>query len=128
MKPSTIQGIGLFANEKILKGTTTWLYDPRFDISFDPKDVEQMLPEQQELIKRCSYLSMISGKYIFSIDDSRFTNHSKKTYNIDPVIFPGESEPRGVARRDIEVGEELLDNYCLFDATDQKSGEKYLET
>lgn len=128
LKPSKVHGIGLFADEKIIKGSVTWLYDPRFDISFDPQEVEQMPFEQQKLIKRYAYLSTISGKYIFSIDDSRFTNHSKDSYNIDVVIIPGEPEPRGVARRDIEEGEELLDNYRLFDALDQNSEEKYLET
>lgn len=37
VKPSPINGLGLFADEDIKKGTITWKYNPRFDISFDPK-------------------------------------------------------------------------------------------
>lgn len=128
LKPSKIQGIGLFADEKIPKGKVTWLYDPRFDISFDPVEVEKMSLEQQEFIKHYAYLSMSSGKYVFSIDDSRFTNHSKNDYNINTVVILGEPEPRGVAGRDIEIGEELLCNYCDFDVADSVSDKKYLET
>lgn len=127
-KPSKIQGIGLFADEKIKKGTITWKFNPRFDILFDPKKVERMPTEQRELIDHYAYLSAKLNKYVFSLDDSRFTNHSSKKNNIDSVLFPGEIESCGVANRDIEKGEELLANYCLFDSHDGESEDKYLES
>ena len=97
-KPSKIQGIGLFADEKILQGTTTWKFNPPFDILFDPEEVKQMSPEQRELIDKYASLSSITGKYVYSIDDSRFTNHSLVNNNIDAVAFPGEPEKRGIAK------------------------------
>ena len=127
-KPSKIQGIGLFADEKISRGTTTWRFDPRFDILFDPEEVKQMSPEQRELIDKYASLSSITGKYVYSIDDSRFTNHSSVNNNIDTVAFPGEPEKLGVANRDIEKGEELLVNYRAFDADDENSQEEYLKS
>ncbi len=126
-KPSQIQGIGLFADEKIPKGTVTWRFNPRFDILFDPKEVGRMPPEHRELIDRYAYLSTTTGKYVYSIDDSRFTNHSSVKNNIDVVPAPGEPETLGVASRDIEIGEEILVNYRLFDAHDAESGEDYLD-
>ncbi|TSC62723.1 MAG: nuclear protein SET [Parcubacteria group bacterium Gr01-1014_48] len=127
-KPSKIEGIGLFADEKILKGTVTWKFNPRFDILFDPEEVKQMPSELHEFIIRCAYLSTTTGKYVFSIDDSRFTNHSSVKNNINVVSFPGEPETLGVANRDIEKGEEILVNYRAFDAHDENSKEEYLNT
>jgi len=122
----SIEGLGLFAEEKIPKGATVWQYNPRFDISFDPQEVGKMPPLQKELIKRYAYLSTESGKYIYCIDDARFMNHSSSKNNLDVVPFPGEPETRGVANRDIKTGEEILINYRTFDAGDAESKESYL--
>jgi len=127
-KPSKIQGIGLFADEKIAKGTIMWKFDPRFDISYDPAEVEKFPDIQKEQIDRYAYLSKTSGKYIYSMDDSRFTNHSSQNPNEDVVQFPGELETCGVALRDIEIGEEILVNYKLFDSHDETSDEEYLKS
>ena len=125
-KPSNIAGIGLFADEKILKGTVTWRFNPRFDIVFDSEEVKQMPQEQRKLIDRYAYVSTKTGKYVYSIDDSRFTNHSSTKNNIDVVSSPDEQETLGVANRDIEKDEEMLINYRAFDADDKTSTEEYL--
>lgn len=125
-QPSTIHGIGLLANEKIPKGTVTWKFNPQFDILFDPEEVQKMSDYQKKLLDTYSYLSKTSGKYVYSIDDSRFTNHSATEHNIDSVFISGEEEGVGVANRDIEVGEELLVDYRAFDAHDETSNEEYL--
>lgn len=125
-KQSRINGIGLFADERIPKGTVIWKYDPRFDISFSVHDVEGMTPSQKKLIDRYTYLSARQNKYIYSIDDSRFTNHSSQNPNEDVVQLPGDIETSGIANRDIEIGEEILVNYRLFDAYDATSNETYL--
>ena len=52
VKPSKIEGIGLFADEKIPRGTITWKFDSHFDILFDPEEVKKMPPEYQELIDK----------------------------------------------------------------------------
>lgn len=127
-KPSKINGIGLFADEKIKKGTVTWKLNRRFDILFDPEEVEEMPKDQQELIDHYAYLSIKLGKYVYSIDDSRFTNHSATQNNINTVNLPGEPETCGVANRDIEIGEELLVNYRTFDAHDENSKDEYLKS
>ncbi len=124
--PSKIQGIGVFAAEPIIKGTVTWKYDPRFDISFDPKDVEKMTPTQHELIEHFSFLSKKTNKYIYSIDDSRFTNHSTDPNIGSVMVNPADQELSGVATRDISVGEELTADYRAFDAHDEKSSDPYL--
>ncbi len=125
--PSKIQGIGLFAGEKIPKGTVICRFNPKFDLLFDPKEVSKIPKLQRELIKHSAYLSKKTKKYVYSIDDSRFTNHSINP-NIDNTkVLPGDIEVCGIAKRDIEVGEELTINYKLVDAHDEKSKEKYLQ-
>lgn len=125
-KPSAVHGIGLFADERISKGTITWRFNPRFDIVFDPKEVAEMSKDHQELINTYAYLSAESGKYVYSIDDSRFTNHSSIKNNLDSVVIPGEVESVGMANRDIEIGEEMLINYRTFDVHDKNSDDEYL--
>ncbi len=125
-KPSSINGIGLFADEDISKGTIIWKYNPVFDIAFSIDDVNAMDKIGQELINRYAYLSTIQNKYIYSIDDSRFTNHSSTNPNEDVLFLPGDIETSAVANRDILKGEEILVNYRLFDANDEISNEEYL--
>ncbi len=128
VKPSSVNGLGLFAGEKILKGTVVWRYDPLFDISFSPEEVEKMNLDQRELIERYAYLSTEQNVYIYSIDNSRFMNHSASHKNVDTVALPGDIETSAVANRDIEEGEEILVDYRSFDAHDAVSDEEYLNT
>lgn len=128
VKPSSIEGLGLFAEEKILKGTSIWIFNPRFDIFFDPKEVEKMDPVQRDFMKRYAYLSHTTGKYVLCADDARFMNHSTTQNNLDITAFPGEPETRGIAKRDIEIGEEILVNYREIDTQDAESNEEYLES
>lgn len=127
IQESGIDGIGLFANQFIPKGTITWRFDPKFDIYFDPMEVEKMTEPQRELILHFAYLSKKSGKYIYSIDDTRFTNHSSNP-NIDNTkVLEGDIEVCGIAKKDIQIGEELTVDYRLIDSVDENSQEEYLK-
>ena len=126
VKPSKIEGLGLFADEKIPKGTVVWKYDKRFDIAFDPDEVERFPDIQKNLINRYAYLSIESNKYIYCTDDGRFMNHSSIKYNIEDRPSPNEEEASCVANRDIDVGEEILINYRTFDKADVESADAYL--
>jgi SET domain-containing protein len=125
---SNINGIGLFADQFIPKGTITWRFNPRFDILFDPREVSEMSDQQQDLIEHFAYLSNKSGKYVYSIDDTRFTNHSNNPNIDNTTVLPGDIEVCGIAKRDIQAGEELTINYKLIDSNDAKSEEKYLKS
>ncbi len=126
VQASKIEGLGLFASEKISKGTAVWVYNPRFDISFEPEEVKIFDVLKQALINRYAYFSPESKKYIYCIDDSRFMNHNSKNPNLDIVYVHGEIETRGIANRDIEPGEEILVNYREIDIADAQSSEEYL--
>lgn len=70
-----------------------------------------------------------SGKYVYSLDNTRFTNHSMSP-NIakDPKLSEGDDEICTVAIRDIQIGEELTIDYRAIDAMDENSNEMYLTT
>ena len=125
---SKIEGIGLFADQFIPKGTITWKFDPKFDIYFDPKEIEKMSEQQKDLIIHFAYLSKKSGKYVYSIDNTRFTNHSTNP-NIaeDDKLSEGGEEICTVAIRDIQTGEEMTIDYRAIDAADEGSNEEYLK-
>lgn len=125
---SRVEGIGLFADQFIPKGIVTWKFDPRFDIYFDPKELEKMFELQKDLIIHFAYLSKKSGKYVYSIDNARFTNHSTSP-NIakDEKLSEGDAEICTVAIRDIQLGEEMTIDYRAIDAADEASNEEYLK-
>ncbi len=125
VKPSKIHGIGLFADEDIKKGTLIWKFDPRFDLLFEPKEVSLMPQIQKDFIVHYAYLSKATNKYVLSIDNGRFLNHSTNN-NIDEIDIP-EPEGGSIANRDIKAGEELNVDYRAFDANDAVSDEEYLK-
>lgn len=127
VKTSKINGLGLFADEKIKKGTITWKFNPSFDIAFDQEDIEKMSQYQKDFLDKYAFMSIKQNKWILPIDDSRFTNHSLNN-NVDTVDLPGEIETAGMANKDIEIGEEILVNYRTFDSFDANSDEEYLNT
>ena len=108
--PSMTHGTGLFADQLIPKGTTTWEWDPSVDIALDVDFVESLPEIQKEYLLYYMYLDQEINKLILCSDNQRYINHSKTT-NID-------STPRrDVANRDIQPGEEFLCDYNLFDNT-----------
>ena len=123
--PSSIEGIGLFANEDIKKGHITWRYNPYFDRSFTEDEVNKMPQLMRKFINKYASLSKQSGKYILCNDDQRFINHSRNA-NIGALKEKGEEELVGVALRDIRKGEELTINYRAIDKNDEVSTEAYL--
>lgn len=127
IEESGIEGVGLFADQFILKGTVTWRFDSQFDIYFAQSDVEKMSEIQKNLVVHFAYLSKKSGKYVFSIDNTRFTNHSANP-NIDNTqVLDGDIEVCGIAKRDIQIGEEMTVDYRVIDSADESSREEYLK-
>lgn len=125
---SKVEGIGLFADQFIPKGTVTWKFNPKFDVYFDPSEVEKMSELQKDLIIHFAYLSKKSGKYVYSIDNTRFTNHSTNP-NIaeDEKLSAGDAEICTVATRNIQIGEEMTIDYRAIDAVDETSNDEYLK-
>lgn len=102
-----VTGVGLLALQYIPAKTVVWRFDPRFDMSYDPKQVESLPEIQKEMIKDGGYISSLTNSYVCSIDNSRFINSSRKP-NIDNTqVLPGDTEICWIATKNIYEGEEL---------------------
>jgi Proteins containing SET domain len=112
--PSKIHGVGLFADQFITKGTTTWMYAPGFDLRIEPDDLLKLSESARKMFWQYAYVDKYNSHYILCFDDERFINHSDNP-NIIQKRKDGELEGIEVADRDIQLGEELLVNYYDFD-------------
>lgn len=114
--PSTIRGagLGLFADEFIPKGTTTWRFMPGLDIIV-PEDILLQLSEasRTSFLNYC-YVDKFTKHFILCFDNERFINHSK-TPNIRQSDVESETDGTEIAERDIKKGEEMFCDYEEFD-------------
>jgi SET domain-containing protein len=110
LQSSPIHGLGVFATEFIPAGTIVWQFQKDFDFRISEESVAA-LPEtaRQKLLH---YSAKWGGGYVVSADDARFLNHSENA-NLKTMDEPDSD----VAARDIQKGEELLEDYREFDDT-----------
>ena len=106
---STIEGIGLFADQYIPKGTVVWKFDPSIDLVLSKEEIDRLSKPSQEQFYKYAYLDKERGKYLLCGDDARFFNHSPKP-NCDETI----DNDLTIAMHNIEAGEELTINYKEF--------------
>lgn len=111
---SAIHGIGLFAAERIPKGTVLWRLEPSIDLLLEPGAIAALHPAAREQIEKYSYVDLVLRKHVLCGDDARFFNHSDAPNCHD---FPDENGGTTVAARDIEPGEELTCDYATIDAS-----------
>ena len=110
LRASEIHGFGVFAAEFIPAGTVVWVFQPEFDFRVSEESVAT-LPDlaRQKLLH---YSAKWGGGYVVSADYARFLNHSENA-NLKTTDEPD----CDVAIRDIQIGEELLEDYREFDDT-----------
>lgn len=105
--PSSIHGIGLFANQDIPADITVWQYS-WLVIGQDAKELHRHDPLIQHFVKTYGWLQ--NGSWYVAIDNARFINHAGPHANLktDGPNFL-------IAVRDIRKGEELTEDYGTFD-------------
>ncbi len=123
---SNIHGIGLFAGQNIKKGTVTWRFHEALDIVFTPSELAALPERVVAYVHEYGSLSKLSGKWVVSADNTRFTNHSSQP-NLDTIRLEGEPETVAVANKDIVKGEELTIDYKTFDQVSERSSKDYLQ-
>lgn len=96
-------GYGVVATRFIPKGTITWAMD-LLDRQFSPMEIEQMESIYKDIIGKYCYRNNL-GRYILCWDNARYVNHS---FNSNCLTTAYDFE---IAIRDIQVGEELTDDY-----------------
>jgi len=110
---SAIHGIGLFAAERIPKGTVIWRHSREIDLLLTAEEIAALHPAARVQIEKYTYLDRELGKFVLCGDDARFFNHSDAPNCHD---IPDARGGTTVAARDIEPGEELTSDYASFDA------------
>lgn len=124
LKESNLHGIGVYADQFIPKGTEVWKFTPGFDIRFTRDQILSFPELLQIYVYKYSWRSRKSGLYCFSGDNGKHFNHSENP-NVLSEQREDEDEVITVALRDIEIGEELVDDYSSFE--DVTGGENVLE-
>lgn len=107
---SKVQGIGLFADEFIPKGTLIWKFVPGFDFALKKKELNKLPKVAKSWILHYGYYNEVEGGHVICVDNARFMNHSENS-NTDDTNIRGT-----IAKRDIKKGEEITCNYFDFDA------------
>jgi SET domain-containing protein len=110
LAPSAIEGLGVFAGERIERGRLMWSLNPKFDIFIHASEIEAYPTHMQDFIARYTYPHLeMPGVVVLDSDNGKFMNHSLKP-NTDFRIFD-----KGYALVDIAQGEEITCNYYEFD-------------
>lgn len=113
--PSQIAGIGLFADQFISKGTPVWKFEPGFDLQINEEQFAELSEQAKKNVLNYCYFNDKTKMYVVCSDDVRFFNHSET-----PNCSSGPDDNHiDVALRDIKPGEELTQNYLVFDGQTQ---------
>lgn len=108
LKKSKISGIGLFAGEKIKKGTVVWKFNPKIDILLSKKEILTLSNPSKKQFYNYAFLDNYYKKFMLCGDDARFFNHSDKPNCNDKL------KDITIAIRDIDKDEELTVDYRTF--------------
>lgn len=107
-------GYGVVANQFIPAGTITWVLD-KLDREFTPEKFNKMPPVYKNILETYCYRNK-KGNYVLCWDNGRYVNHSFKS-NCLSTAYDFE-----IAIRDIEVGEELTDDYGYLNVSEPFKG------
>jgi SET domain-containing protein len=114
VRPSPIQGFGVFAASPIPAGTVIWEFTPGVDWRFTPDEFAAMPEPWLGALRRWCYRDE-DDTHVLCGDAAKFMNHSD-----DPNC-----DDRGgttITWRDIEAGEELTCDYRGFDVDSRLAG------
>lgn len=101
-------GYGVFATEFIPKGTIVYVKD-QMEIVVTPDDPKRNDPRYKDIIEKYSYMES-NGNLVLSWDIAKFVNHC---CNCNTISTGYGFE---IAIRDIQAGEEITDEYGLFNS------------
>lgn len=107
-------GYGVVATQFIPAGTITWVLD-KLDREFPAEKLDKFPPLYKNILETYCYRNN-KGNYVLCWDNGRYVNHSFKS-NCLSTAYDFE-----IAIRDIQVGEELTDDYGYLNVTEPFKG------
>ena len=112
LKPSSIHGLGVFAEEPITKGQRVWEAEHLLDVILTPRELERLPQVAQDYIRHHGHTAKnLMGMILVDFGNGKYMNHSDNP-NTD---FRTET---GYALCDIAAGEEMTCNYAEYEADD----------
>src|SRR5277367_3046895 len=106
VKPTPVGGLGLFAAQRLPKGTEVWKYIPGIDATYTREQIETF----PELFLRFLFRHASSTDgfktYMVPIDDTRYTNHSDH-----PNCKTTLDGNTAYTFQNVNIGDELTLNY-----------------
>jgi len=111
IRPSPIQGVGVFAIEPIPKGTIVWAWHSGVDRTVPLSEVDKMSSVAREAFERYAFKPRGSPFWVLAVFGGCFINHS----NAPNLASPSSAwDSPSIALRDIGIGEELTEDYQTY--------------
>ncbi|GAB4579909.1 MAG: SET domain-containing protein-lysine N-methyltransferase [Anaerolineales bacterium] len=119
-RPSPVHGLGIFAKVDIPKGTVWWRAQPSDVLLIKQKQYETLKASIHSPVSKAfleavytySYYSAEDDVLIFILDNARYTNHS---FQPNSTVLDEPGVIGSITLRDIQAGEEIMEDYSLFD-------------
>lgn len=109
----TNAGLGVFTKEFIKKGSSVWYYNKSSVLELTNEQLETIKNSEHHEFNRylTEYMYFNTGlnKSIIDLDNTKFINHSYEPNTINTGY-------ESIALRDIEIGEEIYENYNDYGA------------
>lgn len=111
---SRVHGTGAFALEPIRKGTKVWSVDPTMNF-MGPAELGGLPRDELRFALHGGYLHLPSQKFVYYADGMEYVNHADgERANIGITEWTPLMEDNCTALRDIDAGEELLEDYTFW--------------
>lgn len=109
--------VKIFADENVAAGRVVYSDNPVLDVDIPAEEFDKMDPKTQDEIRQWGFLLEPEDVWHVDFDITRFVSHSSEPNLVQDTK---RSDPYLIAVRDINVGEELTQNY-LGDIKDDTS-------
>ncbi len=103
---SAIHGLGVFAAERIPKGTKIWRFVEGFDRCYTPRQFARLPKAARDFLSNYAY--RVDGEILFTVDNDHHMNHAEKP---NTVLRGGYV----IAATTIAKGAEITNDYREFD-------------
>ena len=104
---SKTHGIGLFADQDIKAGGLIYSPSPLLDVDITQEEFESLTSNEQREVKYYGYWNKKTEKWHVAFDAIRILNHGPA----DVANVTQDEDMVMTAKRDIQLGEELLQDY-----------------
>jgi SET domain-containing protein len=118
LRPSAIQGLGVFLLHAVAKGVLIWRFDSRIDRVYSEVEIASLPERTQDYLRRYSTWHDGTQVWVLCGDNGRYFNHAEAPNTISDGIAFGTD----VAAYDLEEGAELTSNYSAICDHSRRNG------